>query len=132
MDKLEQGRVYNLYTKAPGILGGRLENASLGAIMTYDYARTMDNIDLLYRQVYPTLPAGTPDNVRSCTYYVFKLPSGGTKVLADQWIDMSSVELVDGIEYTVTFRNKSISHASRLRDILNSMGETDYVIRIKT
>lgn len=129
---LEQGRVYNLSTKAPGILGGRLTNATLGCILTYAFARKFENIDLLYKQIYPQLPPGTPESVKTCTYYVFELPSGTTKVIADQWIQEGTIELVDGINFTVSFYNKSISDTNRIRDVLNAMGEMDYVIRVET
>lgn len=130
-DILEEGSVYNFSTRAPGILGSRFTHAKLEATTTYVLARKFENIDLKYRQIFPLLPAGTPDSLKSSVFYIFTLPTGATAVLADQWIDMTSVERVDAIEFTVTFRNSSISKANRVRDILNAMGEK-FVIEVKS
>jgi hypothetical protein len=127
---LEQGKVYNLSTKAPSILGARLERVTLIGILTYELAQKFENINLQYRQVYPLLPPGTPDSVKACTYYLFRTSKDKQVVLADQWINMDSVTVVDGISFQVSFHNRSISDANRLRDILNAMGMTEYEITI--
>lgn len=128
--KLEQGKVYNLSTRAPSILGARLERVTLIGILTYEIAQKFENINLQYRQIYPLLPPGTPDTVKACTYYLFRTSSDSQVVLADQWINMDSVTLVDGINFQVTFHQRSISDVNRIRDILNAMGMTDYDIQV--
>lgn len=124
---LIEGMTYNLSTRAPGILGARLESARLEATLTYTVARKFENIDLMYRQIYPLLPSGTVDSVRACKYYLFSLPSKATVMLADQWIVEDSVELVDGIEFSFTFRGMSIDDLNRILLVVNTMGYTPVV-----
>lgn len=128
--KLEEGKVYSLITRAPSILGTRLERATLLGILTYELAQKFENVYLQYRQIYPLLPPGTPDTVKACSYFLFKTEAGAEVVLADQWIDPGSITVVDGINFQVTFQQKSISDVNRVRDILNAMGFIGYDIKI--
>lgn len=126
---LKTGNVYTFNTKAPGILQATVKNAKMKGEIDYDIAIKYENIDLMYRQIYPTLPAGTPDSPLTCVYYLFQSESGKMIVLADQWIDEGTVDLIDGVNFTVTFNNAAFSDISRVRDILNAATFTNYEIK---
>jgi hypothetical protein len=123
------GKSYTFNTKAPGILGISITNAKLTGIFDYDTAITYDNIDLKYRTIYPVLPTGTPDDPRSCVFYRFQSESGERIILADQWIDSNTVEVVDHIVFSVTVMEASLSDISRVRDALLSLGYVKFVIK---
>ncbi len=123
---LQLGKVYTFNTLAPGILGIIVKNAKLLGIIDYDAAIAYDTIDLKFRTIYPLLPAGTPNQPRACAYYRFLSESGEKIVLADQWIDESTVEIIDHITFMVTFSGASIEDMSRVRDLLNAAGYTNY------
>ena len=125
------GNLYSFNTKAPAILGARIANARLEAVLDYNLARSYDNIDLKYRQIYPVLPAGTPDNVRTCQYYVFKSESGQRIVMADQWIDATTLQEVTDVTIYVEVRKCSIEDVTRVRDALHSLGMADFTIDTK-
>lgn len=122
------GKVYNFNTKAPSLLGISIKNAKLIGIFDYNTALTHDNILLKYRQIYPLLPAGTPNSPETCIYYHFKSESGEKIVLADQWIEESTIEVVEHINFKVTFNQASLQDISRVRDALNALGYTNYTI----
>jgi len=125
----EIGKVYQFNTKAPSILGSIIKNAKLLSILDYDTAILFDTIDIKYRQIYPLLPLGTIDSPKSSIYYRFMSESGEPFILADQWVDEASIEVVDYISFTVTFTNASIQDISRVRNAVNALGYLNYEIK---
>lgn len=126
---LDIGKTYTFNTRAPAILGTTVKNAKLLLQCDYDSATAFENIDLRFRTIYPALPPGTPDNPAACKYYRFLSESGEKIVLADQWIDESSVEVVEHINFQATFTDGSLEDMVRVRDALNSLGMTNYVLK---
>jgi hypothetical protein len=118
----ELNKIYSFSTTAPALLGTIVKNAKLNGIMDYETARKYDEIDVKYRNVYPLLPVGTPDQVRTSIFYKFKAENGSTIVLADQWINMTSVELIESINIRVTVTDISVVDISRIRDALLALG----------
>ena len=96
--------------------------------MAYESAKMFDNIDLKYRSIFPLLPSGTPDSPSTCTYYLFISESGEKIVFADQWMEESTITLVTGINFNVTFTGSSLDDMARIRDVLNAMGYTNFTI----
>lgn len=129
MTTLSIGKTYRFNTKAPALLGAIINNAKLLAMLDYDTAKSYENIDLKYRKIYPLLPNGTPDNPESCIYYNFRSESGEKIIVADQWIEFSTLEIIEHINFQVTFTDAAIVDISRVRDALNALGYTNYVIK---
>ena len=125
---MQIGKVYTFNTLAPGILGISIKNARLLSICDYSTALAYDNVLLKFRSVYPLLPPGTPNLPEACIYYQFLSESGEKVVFADQWIDESTVEVIEHINFNVTFAQASIQDISRVRDLLNAAGYTNYNI----
>jgi hypothetical protein len=122
-------KTYNFNTKAPAILGSSIKNAKLLATMDYHTAITYDTVDAKFRSVYPALPPGTPDQPEACIYYRFLTESGEKIIIADQWVDESSIETVTHISLQVTFSRLSTPDIARIRDAINALGYTEYNIR---
>ncbi len=129
MTQLALSKVFTFNTLAPAILGTEIKNAKLMGIMDYSMALTYDTIDLKFRQIYPNLPLGTPDDATVCTYYRFQSESGEKIILADQWIDMTTLQLIEHVNLQVTFTNASLSDIPKIRDSLNALGLMNYVIK---
>ena len=125
---LTLSKTYTFNTKAPAILGASIINAKLIGILDYESALAYDNIDLKYRTIYPLLPLGTPDQPKSSIYYRFQTQSGEKIVLADQWIDQPTIELIDHINFQVTINQASIQDMSRVRDALLALGYVNFKI----
>lgn len=124
----EINKVYTFNTKAAAILGAMFKNAKLLGIMDYTTALSYDTIDLKYRSIYPLLPIGTPDQPKSCIYYRFQSESGERIILADQWIDMASIDVIDHINFKVTVNQASTQDMTRVRDALLALGFTTFAI----
>ena len=125
----ELKKIYNFNTLPVSLLGAVIKNAKLLAILDYEMALKYDNVALKYRQIYPALPQGTPDQPELCTYFLFKSESGEDVIFADQWIDMSTVEVVDHVNIQVVFTEASIQDISRIRDLLSAAGYRNYTIK---
>jgi hypothetical protein len=128
MTVLSIGKYYNFNTMAPSILGASIKNAKLLAILDYSTAITYDNIDLRYRTIYPVLPNGTPDNPELSIYYRFLSEAGEKIILADIWIQESTVEIVEHIRFQVAFTEASLEDIKRVKDAINALGYTNFTI----
>ena len=125
---LQLGKVYTFNTTAPSLLGVTIRNAKLISTMGYSEAIGLENIDLKYRSIYPLLAEGTPDTPEACIYYRFASESGEKIILADQWIQESSIEVIEHIQFRVTFSDASLIDMTRVRDALNALGYKKYKI----
>lgn len=123
------GKTYSFNTVAPSILGAVIKNAKLLATMDHDTASTYENIALKYRTIYPLLPNGTPDNPDSSIYYRFLSESGEKIIVADVWIQELTIEVVNHINFQVTFTEASIQDISRVKDAINALGYTNFSIK---
>lgn len=125
----ELKKSYNFNNLPVSLLGASISNAKLLGIMDFEMAMKYDNVLLKYRQMFPALPAGTPDQPEACTYYLFQSESGEKIVLADQWIDMTTVQVVQHVNIQVTFTEANLEDISQIRNLLNAAGYRNYVIK---
>lgn len=124
------GKIYTFNTLAPAVLGVIVKNARLTGIVDYSTACKHINVDMLQRNVYPLLPAGTPNITSDYTYYLFKGESGNMVVLADVWIEETSIEEALGKTISISIPNANLEDVTRIRDTLNLMGFVGYKIVI--
>lgn len=123
-------KVYTFNTNSPALLGAQITRATLKGIIDYNIACTFINVDLEHRKIYPTLPLGTVNDPKKFTYLLFKTESGETNVYAYEWIDDSSIVIVDTTTIVVTIPGVSNQDANRIRDALNLIGLTNFTINI--
>lgn len=128
--QFEIGNVYSFNTLAPAVLGVRITRAKLGGIVDYRQACTIINVDMIQRQVYPLLPVGTPNNTQKYIYYVFTSENGTRICLAKNWIQLTSVELVEESTISVTIPNANLEDVERLRSALSTMGFRGFTIEV--
>jgi hypothetical protein len=124
----ELNKVYTFNTLAPGLLGSVIKNAKLTGILDFESAIKYDEILFKYRNIYRILPPGTPDRPELCTYYKFKAENNSTIILADQWIDESTVTLIESLNLKVTITNLSLADVPRIRNALLALGYTEFTI----
>lgn len=126
---LTLGTTYTFNTLAPSILGAIIENAKLISVMDYESAKHFDTIDLKYRSIYPLLPAGTPDQPESTIYYRFVSESNEPIIIAESWIDESSMVSVDFVNIQIIIQQTNLSEVTRIRNALNALGYSNYTIK---
>lgn len=124
------GQTYSFNTLAPAFLGSAIAHAKLLSIMDANTARKFEAIDQKFAQIYPTLPVGTPTDVNSVMYYLFQQQNGTNVVIADPWIDKTSIELIELITITATVARASLSDVDKVRIALSSAGITDFTVNV--
>jgi hypothetical protein len=117
------GETFTFNTKSPTLLGISVKNAKLISKSSIKTARKIDpGLEARYRTIFPTLPSGTSDNIAGCEFYEFETQDGKTIVLADQWIDFTSVVVVENITLTVTILHTTPPDKERIRSLLVNAG----------
>ena len=128
MYNFEIGKVYSFGTLAPALLGAVFDKVTVLGIIDYHIATSFLNVDLYHRRIYPLLPNGTVDNPKKFTYLLVKTESGIQTVLAYEWIEENTIELIDAVTLTVTIPNVSNSDATKVRDALTLLGFLNFTI----
>lgn len=121
-------KVYTFNTRAPALLGAEVTRATLKGIVDYSVAVTLINVDLQHRKIYPSLPPGTVNDPKKYNYLLFKTESGEMNVFAYEWIDDTSIQVVDSTTLTVVLPGVSTSDANKVRDALLLIGFTNFSI----
>ena len=114
---------YNFSVYANTILGTNYRNARLVSTLDYRRALKYDNIVLQLSRIFPYLPPGTLEDNTKYTYYLFEV-NGKEKVLADVWIDQTSIELSTGVDHTLKLINVTSAQLAMVRDQLRLLGIT--------
>jgi len=113
---------YNFSCHASAILGASYSNVKVISILDYKSALKLRELNSIQRQVYPSLPIGTPSDQRSYTYYVFELDNGKTIVLAYNWIIEASIVMVQSLDMIVKVFNITDSDVELVRGQLRRLG----------
>lgn len=87
-------QVYSFNVFPVAVIGNNFKNVTVQGIMDADSAGQFIDVQGIHRQVYPSLPPGTPSDPAKYTYLKLKQVSGAVVYLAVPWIDDNSVELV--------------------------------------
>lgn len=114
---------YNFNTLAPQILGDRYTLMEVVLITTveeivkYGFHNIIDtNTKLL--NVIPGLNSNANDN----NYIIFKNADGEKTVLAEEWIDINTVAMVDTVNIRIDIPNKSTVDVDVIKTILKEHG----------
>jgi len=131
MMPFETNKNYSFNTRAPAILGPSYTNVRVSAILDYQTALMLDNVEAKQRSVYPYLASlNIPDRPDQYTYILFVDSEKNKHVIALEWIDISSINETYGISINVTLNNVAFSDVSLIRETLISLGYTSYNIQI--
>jgi hypothetical protein len=120
------GNIYNFNTIAPGILNLTYTNVKLTGSVSYDVAIKYVNINALHASIYPLLGPSFPNDPAAYTYYLFKVQSGDTICLAADWIDGSTVVVVQSLTLNITITSlPDLADITKILNAIKSLGYTD-------
>lgn len=122
MSALTVGYHYNFSVYANSILGASFKNVRLVSILDYQTALRFSNVPLQHRQIYPYLPVGTPSDATKYIYYLFRTSNGAELVIADVWIEDTTIEQTLGTDQTLILRNVTPGTVAIVRDQLRLLG----------
>ena len=115
-------RKYNFITYAPSLFSENFSQSIVIGIIDYNTAKQYSNVDVIHRQVYPHLPAGTPDKLADYTFILLQASSGIKYVMAYFWIVEASIQEVAAANLLVTVYDVNVSDIGKITDVLNSLG----------
>lgn len=122
-------RVYNLDVYPASIIPTKFQNAKLVGMFDFQTALVFDDIPAIHANVFPLLPAGTPNRPEDYEYLLFQI---GTekKILARQWINEETVKEVNSSKLIVTIGATGSSDIEDVRSCLyqNGYRELDIVV----
>lgn len=130
MAELTIGGIYNFETLAPAILGDKIKNAKLTAIVNFSTAQKLFNPTSQQANIYPHLPVGTPRDHTKYVYYNFTTENGEDRVLAREWINLSTIQLVTGNTLKVSIYNVTAQDQTNIRQLLIGAGFTSISIDV--
>lgn len=119
------GKTYNFQTYSPTVLG--LEHRAMkctGELTFDDTIRLFPNVIETFKTVYVDLPAGTVNNPKLATYFVFKNEAGNSSFFADIWLKPETVIEVRRQTHTYRIVDAGLTGADvqRIMRILNAAG----------
>ncbi|MCI4437749.1 MAG: hypothetical protein JHC33_13165 [Ignisphaera sp.] len=118
---------YSFFTLSPTILGTQYTNMAVKAILNADEAIKYRDIVTLHEKMKVAV-SGLPNSVKDCTFYLLENTSGDRIVLANEYIDQSTVTLVTSVTINISVFNSLTTDVAILRARLQELGYTNFSI----
>lgn len=115
-------QIYNFDMYAPALLGASYKSVTVLAVMDRETAARDIDPQALHVQVFPYLPAGTPNDPNGYDYVKIKTPAGNTTVVGIPWIKADTIVSVESRTITVQIANVNAGDVPRVRDALVQNG----------
>lgn len=122
---------YSFDVYPSSVLTTEFKNCTLLSVLDPTDAATQLDIMAIHAQVYPYLPKGLPDDPMQFTYYKFRLPSGVNTIIADAWINHTTVKETTSTTISIEVANCVPQDIDKLRRVLESNGYSHISLKIK-
>ena len=125
----DYGKLVTFSVVQPGILPTKYERVKILAILDPDTATIfLEDIAAIHANIFPFLPAGTPNSYRGYNYVKLQLPNGQITCLGEPWINYNTLVTHTNQPINITINNASVSLIQPLREMLQRAGITDFTI----
>lgn len=124
---LSIGTAYQFSFRAPALLGAGYASATVQALLDYESAQRLEDIDGIHASVLALLPAGTPADASKLIYVKLKADTNQTRVVAMDWIATQPVE-VSSQSVTLTVANCPPAKRVLLASALRANGFNEFTI----
>lgn len=114
------------------ILGTEFENVKVLAILDAESATGLIDPYAMHRNVYPTLPGGTPNDATSYSYVKIQLANGEKTAVGLPWIDDSTVAVQSASIMDVAIFNTSAADVEKVRKALIAAGLPEIEITMRS
>ena len=122
------GKSFNFQVYPSALIGANFTRVKLLAILNADSVQEFEPA-IKHRQVYPTLPANTPNDHRNYLYAKFALENGEVTVLGLPWIKEETLKVNTNSTVTIILQNVSVADIPRLSNALTSNNFTDFEVK---
>jgi hypothetical protein len=115
-------KVYSFDVYPSAVIGTSFKKVTALAILDYNTALGFADIEALHINVYPYLPAGTPNRPQDFDYLLLRTESGDQTVVGIPWIIDDTVELVEALKVQAIIDGVGSADLERIRICLTQNG----------
>lgn len=117
------GAHYTFDTIAPAILGARIKNAKVQAVVNFDFANTVGNMTLEHHRMRAYMPAGSAfDDPSAFSYLIVQTETGSRMAIAYPWIKEATIAKITTTAATITVIGVDASDLVKIRNVLALAG----------
>jgi len=121
-DYLVFGNVISFDVYPATIIGSRFVDVKVLALLDKETANLWIDAEAMHANVYPTLPAGVPDDPSQYQYVKFKHTNGTVSILGIPWINPDSITLSQRGTLTITVNDVGTVDKDRIIRALAANG----------
>lgn len=115
-------KVYSFDVHPSAILGTAFKNVTVQAVLDYQSALSFSDLEALHVNVYPHLPAGTPNRPQDFDYLLLRTEGGDQTIIGIPWIVDETLELVESLKMNVVIDGVGSADIERVRACLSQNG----------
>jgi len=121
------GNSYNFTTLAPTILGASYSNMKVIGIVTMSEAVRYSDVVTKHESVKTIIP-GLPNTPNTLLFVVFEDSAGDKLVIAQDYVDLTTIVLVTTINLTIQVFNVASSMEPIVRQRLKELGIVNFTV----
>ena len=121
-DYLVFGNVISFDVYPATIIGTRFADVKVLGLLDKETANLWIDADAMHVNVYPTLPAGTPDDANQYQYVKLKHLNGTVSVVGIPWINAATLTISQRGTLTITVNDASPQDKDRIIRALSANG----------
>lgn len=122
---------YNFDVYPSALIGSEFKGVTILSIMDAESANKEIDIQAMHVQVYPHLPAGSPNDPYSYNYVKIKTMSGQTMILGLAWIKEETVALNTSSTIVATITGVTTMDVQRISNALLQNGYSQFSIKVQ-
>lgn len=115
-------KVYSFDVYPSATLGTGFKNVTVQAILDYQTALGLSDIEAIHISVFPTLPPGTPNRPQDFDYLLIRTEGGESTVIGIPWIIAETIELIESLQINVLIDGVGTADLERIRACLSQNG----------
>lgn len=119
---------FNYY--ATSVLGSGYTNAQVLAILDADTAKLYGPVAEIHANVYPSLPAGTPNDYTAYPYLKLRLTDGNIVVAGLPWIVDASYVVNQTQTMTIVLQSISPDDQNNVKAALSAIGLSNFTVTL--
>lgn len=120
---LQLSAIYSFEVYPFAVYGTKFKNVKVLSVLDPNTAQALGlDIRARHAQVYPTLPASTPNDPTKYNYVRLQLPSGETEIIGLPWIIENTIETVSLGKHFIEVDNSASTDTSKIVKALAANG----------
>jgi len=116
-------QIFSFEVYPTNVIGNNFRNVRLEGIVSAQTAASYGmDIEAVHAAVYPTLPAGVPNDPFKYPYIRIQFPNGEYTMIGIPWIRQETIQISVAGQVTMVFENKTDVDLERMINALSANG----------